>query len=73
VGPPAGDPSDTEIARLRQLIRRVEDDLHPLDERDRQQIEDAIRVVRHVRQTVHLGVPTIAAPDNDQALTSTRP
>src|SRR5664280_2552454 len=51
-------PSDTEITRLRQLIRRVEDDLNTLDPRDQQDIDDAIQVVRHVRRTVHLGVPT---------------
>jgi hypothetical protein len=66
-------PSDTEITRLRQLIRRIEDDLHTLDERDRQRIDDAIRVVRNVRRTVHLGVPTITAPDNEQAQAITHP
>jgi integrase len=60
-------PSDAEITRLRQLIRRIEDDLHTLDEHDRQQIDEAIRVVRGVRRTVHLGVPTITAADRNAA------
>jgi integrase len=65
-------PSDTEITRLRQLIRRVEDDLNTLDPRDRQDIDDAIQVVRHVRRTVHLGVPTIPPPDTDPGLAAER-
>ena len=64
-------PSDTEITRLRQLIRRVEDDLNTLDPRDRRDIDDAIRVVRHARRTVHLGVPTIPPPDTDPGLAAT--
>lgn len=60
-------PSDAEITRLRQLIRRIEDDLHTLDEHDRQQIDEAIRVLRSVRQTVHLGMPTITSADRTAA------
>ena len=39
-------PSDAEITRLRQLIRRVEHDLDALDDNDRRQIEEAVRIVR---------------------------
>ena len=55
-------PSDAEITRLRELIRRVEHDLDALDENDRRQIEEAVRVVRATRQTVHLGLPTTRSP-----------
>ena len=39
-------PSEAEITRLRQLIRRVEHDLDALDEADRRQIEHAVAIVR---------------------------
>jgi integrase len=65
-------PSDTEITRLRQLIRRIEDDLHTLHEHDRQRIDDAIRVVRNIRQTVHLGMPTITSADHNAAQAAPR-
>jgi hypothetical protein len=58
-------PSDTEITRLRQLIRRVEHDLTALDDNDRQQIEEAVAIVRRTRQTVHLGLPTTRSPAPD--------
>jgi hypothetical protein len=58
-------PSEAEITRLRQLIRRVEHDLTALDDNDRQQIEEAVRVVRRTRQTVHLGLPTTRSPALD--------
>ena len=61
-------PSDAEITRLRELIRRVEHDLDALDENDRRQIEEAVRVVRATRQTVHLGLPTTTAPALDSNL-----
>ncbi|TQC40119.1 hypothetical protein EEB14_56405 [Rhodococcus sp. WS4] len=51
-------PSEAEITRLRQLIRRVQHDLDALTEDERGQIEEAVRVVRRTRQTVHLGLPT---------------
>ena len=50
-------PSDEEITRLRQLIRRAEDDLSQLSEADRRQITQAVNVVRAARRTVHLGMP----------------
>ena len=52
-------PSDEEITRLRQLIRRAEGDLDRLEEADRRQIIQAIEVVRVTRRTVHLGMPAI--------------
>ncbi len=61
-------PSDAEIKRLRELIRRVEHDLDALDENDRRQIEEAVRVVRGTRQTVHLGLPTTRSPALDPNL-----
>jgi hypothetical protein len=63
-------PSDAEITRLRQLIRRVEHDLNALDENDRRQIEEAVRIVRRTRQTVHLGLPTTSSPALDPNLES---
>jgi integrase len=52
-------PSDEEITRLRQLIRRAEYDLSQLDEASRRQITQAVEVVRATRRTVHLGMPAI--------------
>lgn len=55
-------PSDEEIRRIRQLIRRIEDDLARLDEPDQRRIQHAIEVIRATRQTVHLGMPAIRPP-----------
>ena len=52
-------PSDEEIARLRQLIRRVETNLDQLDKADQQQIHQAVQVIRSTRQNVNLGMPAI--------------
>jgi len=52
-------PSSQEIDRLRQLIRRVEDELDHLTPDDQQRIRDAITVIRNARQTVSLGMPSI--------------
>jgi hypothetical protein len=52
-------PSDEEITRLRQLIRRAEHDLSQLGEADRHQITQAVEAVRAARRTVHLGMPSI--------------
>jgi integrase len=66
-------PSDEEIARLRQLIRRAEHDLDQLSEPDRQQITKAIEVVRATRRTVNLGMPSLritpapGLPDEESA------
>jgi integrase len=55
-------PSDAEITRLRQLIRRAEHDLGQLSEADRNQITQAIQIVRATRRSVHLGMPAIRPP-----------
>jgi hypothetical protein len=57
-------PSEAEITRLRQLIRRAEADLGQLSDADRNQITHAIETVRAMRRSVHLGMPAIgpAAP-----------
>jgi hypothetical protein len=61
-------PSNAEIARLRQLIRRVEHDLAALNENQRRQIDEAVQIVRRTRQTVHLGLPTTGSPVLDPDL-----
>jgi len=55
-------PSDEEITRLRQLIRRAEHDLSQLGEADRHQITQAVEAVRATRHAVHLGMPAIRPP-----------
>jgi hypothetical protein len=52
-------PSEAEITRLRQLIRRAEADLDQLSDADRRQITQAIETVRATRRSVHLGMPAI--------------
>jgi hypothetical protein len=52
-------PSEQEIARLRQLIRRAEGDLGQLSDADQNQITQAIDTVRAMRRNVHLGMPAI--------------
>jgi hypothetical protein len=58
-------PSDEEIRRIRQLIRRIEDDLAQLDEPDQRQIQHAVQVVRATRQITHLGMPPVRPPAAD--------
>jgi predicted nucleic acid-binding Zn-ribbon protein len=65
-------PSDQEISRVRQLIRRAETDLEQLSEEERGQIEEACQVVRAARQAVYLGMPTIRPPDLDPTLPTNR-
>jgi integrase len=65
-------PSDEEISRVRALIRRAETDLEQLSEEEHQQIDEACRIVRAARQTVHLGMPTIRTPDLDPTLPTNR-
>lgn len=55
-------PSQTEIQLIRDLIRRIEADLDDLSATERQQIADAVAVVRATRTTVHLGMPGVAPP-----------
>jgi integrase len=52
-------PRDEEINQLRQLIRRVEDDVADLSEADQAQIAEAVSVIRKTRQVVNLGLPSI--------------
>jgi integrase len=59
-------PSDQEITRLRQLIRRAEHDLDQLSEPDRQQITKAIEAVRATRRTVNLGMPSLRTTTADE-------
>lgn len=55
-------PSGEEITRLRQLIRRAENDLSQLGEADRRQVTQAVDAVRATRRAVHLGMPAIRPP-----------
>jgi integrase len=57
-------PSQEEITRIRQLINRIENDLHELTGDEREQISQAVAVVRRHR-TVTLGMPRLrqALPD----------
>jgi integrase len=59
----AAAPSEQEIQRYRDLIRRVEADLESLSDEDRKQIADAVRVLRTTRQVVHLGMPRVRPPN----------
>jgi hypothetical protein len=68
LGPRRAMPADEEIGRVRALIRRVETDLEQLSDDERQQIEEACRVVRATRRVVHLGVPTVRPPTLDPNL-----
>jgi len=65
-------PSDHEISRVRTLIRRAETDLEQLNDDERRQIDEACRIVRATRQTVHLGMPTIRPADLDPTLPTNR-
>ena len=55
-------PPDEEITRLRQLIRRAEQDLSQLGEADRRHVAQAVDAVRAARRTVRLGRPAISPP-----------
>jgi hypothetical protein len=55
-------PSDTEIDKVRALIRRLDDHVDDLTQAERDQITEAIGVLRTTRRAVvHLGMP-IAPP-----------
>jgi len=58
-------PRDEEITQLRDLIRRIENDLSDLSDQDRNLIQEAVTVIRSARQKVHLGFPNIAPPNDD--------
>jgi integrase len=59
-------PPDEQIDQLRALIRRIEDDLTSLNDDDRDQIQQAITVIRQTRQTVTLGMPGLRPPTADR-------
>ena len=59
-------PSTTEIRQVRELVRRVETTLDDLTPDERQQIADAVAVVRATRTVVDLGIPRIGAPRPDE-------
>jgi DNA-binding MurR/RpiR family transcriptional regulator len=61
----AAAPSEQEITRVRELIRRIEADLDTLSDTDRQQIQQAVSVIRKSRQVVHLGMPRIRPPSTN--------
>lgn len=69
-------PTDEEITRVRQLIKRIKTDMTALDENERAQIHDAVTVVRRHRAahgvplampTVRTGLPTAQTPVAPQA------
>jgi len=55
-------PPSEEIARLRELISRIEANLEALSDEDQAQISQAVETVRQTRQVVFLGRPTIGPP-----------
>lgn len=60
-------PRDEEIAKLRELIRRIEADLDQLSDEDQAQISDAVSVIRKTRQVVNLGMPKSTPPSSTEA------
>jgi site-specific recombinase XerD len=52
-------PREEEISQLRDLIRRIEADLHDLTEQDQAMIAEAVSVIRKTRQVVSLGMPAV--------------
>ncbi|TDO27347.1 hypothetical protein EV643_1631 [Kribbella sp. VKM Ac-2527] len=58
-------PSDTEIDKMRALIRRVERHVDDLTSGERDQINEAIKVLRTTRQVVSIGMPTFTTPGDD--------
>ncbi|MDP4510365.1 tyrosine-type recombinase/integrase [Nonomuraea turcica] len=54
-------PSQEEITRVRRLIHRVRQDLNDLTDDEREQISEAISIVRKTRQ-VMLGMPRVRQP-----------
>jgi hypothetical protein len=63
-------PSDTEIEieidKVRALIRRVEHHVDELTSEERDQITEAVEVLRTTRQVVSLGMPTRPPRPGDQ-------
>jgi hypothetical protein len=59
-------PSDAEIAKVRALIRRLDDHVDDLAPAERDQITEAIGVLRTTRRAVvHLGMPTAPPSGTD--------
>jgi len=69
-------PTEQEIARIRQLINRINGDLVGLTDAERAQIDDAVTVVRRHRaaSAVPLGLPAVrtAEPRTTHAPEATR-
>ncbi|MEV5544482.1 tyrosine-type recombinase/integrase, partial [Saccharopolyspora shandongensis] len=61
-------PSEEEISRLRALIRLTEQSVDDLTAADRAALEEATKALRKVRQTVDLGMPSVAPPHRDPRL-----
>ncbi len=63
-------PSDTEIGKVKELIRRVETHLDELTVDDRAEITAAVSAVRRSRQITSLGMPGISTrgPNTDLRL-----
>jgi hypothetical protein len=59
-------PSDTEIDKVRALIRRVEHHVDELTSEERDQITEAVKVLRTTPQVVSLGMPTRPPRPGDQ-------
>ncbi|MFF8643971.1 hypothetical protein [Streptomyces sp. NPDC015345] len=66
-------PSEEEIARVKHLIARVEDDLDQLTDTERHELEEAITLVRRSRRVVSLGMPHVRQPSPDLRLERPRP
>jgi uncharacterized membrane protein len=65
MGPHQAQPSDEEISKLRALIRRIEADLDDLTDDDREQIDEAVAVIRKTRPVINLGMPATQPPDTE--------
>ena len=65
LGSHRGTPSENEITRLRQLIRRVETDVEDLTDDERHQIHQATATLRNSR-SVNIGMPGKGAHDPTQ-------
>lgn len=55
-------PSEEEITRVKHLIARVGDDLDRLTDTERNELEEAITLVRRSRRVVPLGMPHVRQP-----------
>jgi integrase len=63
-----GMPSDQEISRVRQLITRIRQEMSDMHDEDKQQITQAVAVLRaHRQNAIPLGMPRIRQPEPDLA------